>query len=193
MTQRDKMRQLFQLHGEGGMEEILRQYAKAERSGEVQRKKKGVLTTEEYAVLLYKDGIKKGWIREQTSSSSSQASTKRACGVLQEHGSTTGDKQIPTSDLTPDLLPEDRAPWPAILRFAYSFDGYDYWAGLEKCGKIGNAVRERYGDTGDFQSSIDILRTALFFEARRFHDDVLDQESLEYIWAVISEIRRLLP
>ena len=29
MTQRDKMRQLFQLHGEGGKEEILRQYAQA--------------------------------------------------------------------------------------------------------------------------------------------------------------------
>jgi len=64
MTQRDKMRQLFQLHGEKGMEEILRQYAKAEASGEVRRKKKGILTTEEYAVMLYKDGIKKGWIRQ---------------------------------------------------------------------------------------------------------------------------------
>ena len=47
MTQRDKMRQLFQLHGESGREEILRHYAKAEASGEVRRKKKGVLTTEE--------------------------------------------------------------------------------------------------------------------------------------------------
>ena len=67
MTQRDKMRQLFQLHGEGGMEEVLRQYAQAEASGEVRRKKKGILTTEEYAVLLYKDGIEKGWIREPLS------------------------------------------------------------------------------------------------------------------------------
>ena len=64
MTQRNKMRQLFQLYGEDGMEEIVRQYVKAEVSGEVRRKKKGILTTEEYTVLLYKDGIKKGWIRE---------------------------------------------------------------------------------------------------------------------------------
>ena len=67
MTQHDKMRQLFQLHGEAGMEAFLRQYVQAEVSGEVRRKKKGVLTTEQYALTLYKDGVKKGWIREPLS------------------------------------------------------------------------------------------------------------------------------
>jgi hypothetical protein len=71
MTQRDKMRQLFQLHGESDLEGILRQYAQAEVRGEVKRKKKGILTTAEYAALLYKDGIKKGWIREPLSASQS--------------------------------------------------------------------------------------------------------------------------
>jgi hypothetical protein len=55
------------LHGESGVDEILRQHAQAEFSGEVRRKKKGILTTEEYAVMLYKDGIKKGWIQEPLS------------------------------------------------------------------------------------------------------------------------------
>ncbi len=67
MTQRDKMRKLFQIYGESGMKEIIQQYAHSEVIGEVRRKKKGILTTEQYAVLLYKDGIKKGWIREPLS------------------------------------------------------------------------------------------------------------------------------
>ena len=66
MTQRDEMRQLFQVHGEADMKEILREHVRAEVSGKVRRKKNRRFSPEAYAALHCKDGMKKGWIREPT-------------------------------------------------------------------------------------------------------------------------------
>ncbi len=64
MTQRDLMRSLHQRY-EGEKASIIKDYARAETKGIVDRKSnKFNLTAETYAQALYKDGIRKGWIKE---------------------------------------------------------------------------------------------------------------------------------
>jgi hypothetical protein len=64
MKQRDKMRELFRLHG-GNEDRVVRAYAEAEQRGEVRRNSdtRG-LTAHDYAARLFADGIKKGWIQD---------------------------------------------------------------------------------------------------------------------------------
>ena len=90
MTQRDKMRQLLQIHGEADMKEILRQYVRAEVSGQVRRKKNRRFSPEEYAALLYKDGMKKGWIQEPLSNQERVADRKEANAQETEAGCRAG-------------------------------------------------------------------------------------------------------
>ena len=62
MNQRDKMRELFHRYGDHD-DILIREYAAAERRGEVVRKQnKNQLSPEEYAYWLLADGRKKGWI-----------------------------------------------------------------------------------------------------------------------------------
>lgn len=61
-SQRDYMRELVSRFG-ADEESIVREYANAERRGEVERKSNSYhLTAEEYARALWKDAVKKGWI-----------------------------------------------------------------------------------------------------------------------------------
>lgn len=63
-TQRDVMRRLYREHG-GDEALVVAAYARAEAAGEVQRKRdKNGQTAEEYAKALFRDGERKGWIRE---------------------------------------------------------------------------------------------------------------------------------
>ncbi len=104
-------------------------------------------------------------------------------------------RQIPTSGLTLKVLPKNRAEWQTIVRFAYSFDGYDYWGDREKCGEIGNTLRKHYFERRTLDFSVEKLRTALFFEARRYHHfgSAPDKQSMGYIRTIVSEIRKRLP
>ncbi|MGO8749182.1 MAG: hypothetical protein ACLQNE_24755 [Thermoguttaceae bacterium] len=125
-----------------------------------------------------------------------QNSTKeRVSGVLRKYGTTTDVRQIPTSGLTLKVLPKNRAEWQTIVRFAYSFDGYDYWGDREKCGEIGNTLRKHYFERRTLDFSVEKLRTALFFEARRYHHfgSAPDKQSMGYIRTIVSEIRKRLP
>ena len=63
MSQREYMQMLFKRHGDN--EDILvREYAEAEMNGIVRRKRnQNDLDSIKYARALYKDGMKKGWIR----------------------------------------------------------------------------------------------------------------------------------
>ena len=64
-TQRDKMRELFRLHG-GNRTRVVQAYAAAEQRGEVQRASDvHNLTADDYAARLFEDGIKKGWIHDR--------------------------------------------------------------------------------------------------------------------------------
>ena len=62
--QRHMMRRLYREH-RGDKDRAVREYARAERAGKVQRKQdKNGQTPEEYAKALFRDGERKGWIRE---------------------------------------------------------------------------------------------------------------------------------
>ena len=62
MKQRDKMRELFLKYG-NQESKLVREYAKAERQGEVIRARNAFkLTAEAYAFALLRDARKRGWI-----------------------------------------------------------------------------------------------------------------------------------
>ena len=61
-SQREVMRELFRRYG-ADEERIVREYAKAEKRGEVQRKSNAFdITPEQYARALWRDAVRKGWI-----------------------------------------------------------------------------------------------------------------------------------
>src|SRR5258706_1628793 len=63
-TQRDKMRELFNLYG-GDEARVIRAYAEAEQRGEVPRESDlHSLTAHDYAARLFADGLRKGWIHK---------------------------------------------------------------------------------------------------------------------------------
>ena len=62
MKQRDKLRELFARYGDDGPV-LIREYAAAERRGEVERSRnKNGLSPEAYAFWLLADARRKGWI-----------------------------------------------------------------------------------------------------------------------------------
>ena len=67
------------------------------------------------------------------------------------------DKTIATAKLEVKHLPPDDADVYELIKFAHTFDGYARWGSFAKCGEIANA-RDH--------STIDKLRTCLFFDAR---------------------------
>lgn len=61
-SQRDFMRELVERFG-ADEERVVREYAEAERRGEVGRKRNSHgYTPEQYARALWNDAVKKGWI-----------------------------------------------------------------------------------------------------------------------------------
>jgi hypothetical protein len=63
MTQRDMMRELVQRFGEHE-DVVVREYARAERAGRVERKRDTYgRSPEDYARALWRDALKKGWLR----------------------------------------------------------------------------------------------------------------------------------
>lgn len=63
-NQRDKMRELYR-RNPTDRENVIRQYAKAERDGIVSRRSNTLgMSPEDYAARLFADGIKKGWLHE---------------------------------------------------------------------------------------------------------------------------------
>ena len=62
------------------------------------------------------------------------------------------------SPITQDQIPDPDGDLSGWVRFAHSFNGYEYAGSLEACAAIAN---------GGKASSLSELRCALFFEARR--------------------------
>jgi hypothetical protein len=54
-----------------------------------------------------------------------------------------------------------------LLRFAGMFSGYEVWGGFRPCALVANRTAEEYERTTHLPGSVTVLRTALFFEARR--------------------------
>jgi hypothetical protein len=90
---------------------------------------------------------------------------------------------IPDERLTLDCIPSDGASDDEILKFAFTFNGYEHHGSFEACAKIANARR---------QESLSDLRTCLFFEQgrwRHFGQDS-DDESKQYFRSLVSQIRQ---
>ena len=65
---------------------------------------------------------------------------------------------LPNSELDLEKIPDPDGDLSGWVRFAHSFDGYEFAGSLEACAAIAN---------GGKASSLSELRCALFFEARR--------------------------
>jgi hypothetical protein len=64
-------------------------------------------------------------------------------------------------------VPAPEASDDAMLEFSATFSGYDVWGGVEPCGLVANEVDRIWNESATLPSSLTLLRTALFFEARR--------------------------
>ena len=65
---------------------------------------------------------------------------------------------LPNSELDLEKIPDPDGDLNGWVHFAHSFNGYEYAGSLEACAAIAN---------GGKASSLNELRCALFFEARR--------------------------
>ena len=92
------------------------------------------------------------------------------------------DKTISTAKLEVKHLPPDDASVDVLIQFAHTFDGYARCGSSAKCAEIANA-RDH--------STIDRLRTCLFFEARRWRHfgETPDEDALRYWQSLVAGIR----
>lgn len=95
------------------------------------------------------------------------------------------DKTISTAKLEVNQIPQDDVSVDGLIQFAHTFDGYACWGSFERCAEIAN--------THD-HSTIDALRTCLFFEARRWRHfgETPDDEALFYWRKLVKDIRALV-
>jgi len=77
------------------------------------------------------------------------------------------DRSLPSRALTRDDLPDPRADFDDIVRFAYTYDGYAVH-GMQACAELANATLDRFIATRELPTGVDTLRACLFFEARRW-------------------------
>ncbi len=99
--------------------------------------------------------------------------------------------EIANADLTEADLPEPDAPLDTVFAFAGTFNGYAHWSSFEACADVANRIAHNYAAPGILPQSLTELRTALFFEQRRWHHFGYDpdEEVLAYMWALIEAIR----
>lgn len=104
---------------------------------------------------------------------------------------------IPHEELRAELLPRPRDPFDAIVRFAYTFDGYERF-GMELCGEMANRAAAHFFRERELPGwilpDLDRLRGALFFEARRWIllEREPDARALIYVHALIERIGELV-
>jgi hypothetical protein len=103
--------------------------------------------------------------------------------------------RISNEALTAAHLPPAGAGWNQIAVFASSYSGYDHWPSHAECVDVANSAAEFYEKLGELPGTLDELRTCLFFEYQRYldHGWIPDEKRMEYLRAVVEEIRRRLP
>lgn len=89
---------------------------------------------------------------------------------------------IASQDLRLHDVPFEDAAIHDIMLFAHTFNGYACWGSFERCAEIADAQDH---------SSLETLRTCLFFEARRWRHvgEDPDVEAEAYWRSVIAKIR----
>lgn len=87
-------------------------------------------------------------------------------------------------------VPTPGSPWPAVSKFALSWNGYERSGGSEGAARIANGLLESWKREGTVEAELPTLRTALFYEQRRWrhfgHDP--DEEATGYIDALLAAI-----
>jgi hypothetical protein len=80
-----------------------------------------------------------------------------------------------------------------IFEFALTYNGYERAGGFEPAAAVGNGVLEHWHQTGELPDDLDVLRTALFFEQRRWRhfDQAPDPETERYVRVVVAAIAAL--
>jgi hypothetical protein len=98
---------------------------------------------------------------------------------------------IASEQLNPDTFPQKRDPFNILVAFAYSFDGYAHF-GMEACAALANETLSTFYHTNILPNDMDILRTCLFFEARRWslYQREPDNKGLIYMHALIDRIKK---
>lgn len=100
--------------------------------------------------------------------------------------------------LTSDVVPAPDASIYDVYTFALSFDGYAYWADRAPAGMsfstssgVAKAVARQWDRQGDLPDDLVALRTALFFEQRRWRhlDTAPHPDDEAYIRALVEAIR----
>ncbi len=76
--------------------------------------------------------------------------------------------EIPNEHLKPEHLPEKKDDQLVWISFALTFDGYAEKGTQEACAAFANAVRDRWEEAGALPTGLSDLRTALFYEQRRW-------------------------
>lgn len=82
-------------------------------------------------------------------------------------GMANADRSVPHRSLTRDDVPDPRAEFDEVVRFAYGFDGYARF-GVQGCGDLANRTLAAYLRDRRLPDDLDELRGCLFFEARRW-------------------------
>ena len=108
----------------------------------------------------------------------------------------TWSRVIPHYALTPELLPEPKAPWSELVFFAGTFDGYVVRASAPALSAFVEDVRARFLASGELPEGLTLLRTALFAEQRRdrFTEWSLrdDPDTMRFIHGLVERMRELV-
>ena len=102
-------------------------------------------------------------------------------------GSATSDRRM--RYVAEIHAPGPGASWDEIQTFALTFNGYEAY-GTEECGRLANALSDSFQQTGRLPRDLVHLRSALFFEQRRFRHFGFepDERAMHYIRALVTEI-----
>lgn len=102
---------------------------------------------------------------------------------------------IPNESLRLEHLPrrsDDQLVW---VKFALTFDGYAEKGGFEACNQFADQVRARWDAHGYLPTDLSDLRSALFFEQRRWRhstEEPFAAEERGYWGALVEGIRKAL-
>jgi hypothetical protein len=102
-------------------------------------------------------------------------------------------RRLAHDELRPEHLPHPRDPFEEVVRFAYTFDGYERF-GMRLCGEMANRAASGFVATGELPTwlagDLDRLRGCLFFEARRWIllEREPDTRALMYVHRLIDAI-----
>jgi len=99
--------------------------------------------------------------------------------------------EISNNHLDIDSIPKPEAGWNEIGWFSLTFNGYDFHGGIDTCGEIANRWLRDFENDGGLPSTLNDLRTCLFFEQRRWrhYGYAPDEKAMCYIRGLVRSIR----